>query len=83
MEFNFPLLPDLTILLFFGARPTQGVFQVKGMDELNVDTYYGAYTRSVTSKQSAGELRVFALGYIDHRTLVLKTDNRPTASSHG
>lgn len=64
---------------FFGARPTQGVFQVKGMDELDVDTYYGAYTRSVTSKQNAGELRVFALGYIDHRTLVLKTDNRPAS----
>jgi hypothetical protein len=64
---------------FFGARPTQGVFQVKGMDELDVDTYYGAYTRSVTSAQSAGELRVFAMGYIDHRTTVLKTDNRPAA----
>jgi len=62
---------------FFGARPTQGVYQVKGMDELDVDAYYGAYTRSVVTKQSAGELRVFGLGYIDHRTLVLKTDNRP------
>ena len=49
------------------------------MDELDVDTYYGAYTRSVTTQQSAGELRVFALGYIDHRTMVLKTDNRPSA----
>ena len=48
------------------------------MDELDVDTYYGAYTRSVNTRQSAGELRVFALGYIDHRTTVLKTDNRPT-----
>jgi len=66
-------------MTFFGARPTQGVFQVKGMDELDVDTYYGAYTRSVAAKQSAGELRVFALGYIDHRTHVLKTDNRPSA----
>jgi len=64
---------------FFGARPTQGVFQVKGMDELDVDTYYGAYTRSVTTTQSAGELRMFALGYIDHRTTVLKTDNRPAS----
>jgi hypothetical protein len=61
------------------ARPTQGVFQVKGMDELNVDTYYGAYTRQVGTRQSAGELRVFAIGYIDHRTLVLKTDNRPAS----
>jgi len=64
-------------ITLFGARPTQGVFQVKGMDELDVDTYYGAYTRSITAGKSAGELRVFALGYIDHRTMVLKTDNRP------
>jgi hypothetical protein len=62
---------------FFGARPTQGVFQVKGMDELDVDTYYGAYTRSINAGHSSGELRVFALGYIDHRTRTLKTDNRP------
>jgi hypothetical protein len=48
------------------------------MDELDIDNYYGAYTRSVTGGQNAGQLRVFALGYIDHRTLVLKTDNRPT-----
>jgi len=64
----------------FGARPIEGVFQVKGMDELDVDTYYGAYTRSVSSGENAGELRVFALGYIDHRTLVLKTDNRTAAA---
>jgi hypothetical protein len=63
---------------FLGARPTQSVFQVKGMDELDFDTFYGAYTRSVSTPQSAGELRVFALGYIDHRTTVLKTDNRST-----
>ena len=61
----------------FGARPTQGVFQVKGMDELDVDLYSGTYTRSIKTKQNSGELRVFAMGYIDHRTLVLKTDNRP------
>jgi len=59
------------------ARPTRGVFQVDGMGELDIDTYYGAYTRSVRSTKSPGELRVFALGYIDHRTTVLKTDNRP------
>ncbi len=65
---------------FLGARPTAGVFQAKGMGELDVDTYYGAYTRSVSTSSSAGELRVFALGYIDHRTTVLKTDNRSTAA---
>jgi len=61
----------------FGARPTEGIFQVKGMDELDVNVYYGAYTRSVRAGKSAGELRVFGLGYIDHRLTVLKTDNRP------
>ena len=73
-------------LTFLAARPTQGVFQVKGMNELDVDVYAGAYTRSIGSRRSAGELRVFGIGYIDHRTLVLKTDNRPAAirsSDHG
>ncbi len=73
---QFSLNSGQNNLTFFGARPTQGVFQVKGMDELDVDIYAGTYTRSVSSKQNAGEFRVFAMGYIDHRTLVLKTDNR-------
>jgi len=62
----------------FGARPTQGVFQVKGEDELDVDNYYGAYTHSTSSATHPNQFRVFADGYIDHRTLVLKTDNRST-----
>ena len=65
---------------FFAARPTAGIFQVNGMDELDVDAYYGAYTRSITNAHNAGQLRVFALGYIDHRTHVLKTDNRSAAA---
>jgi hypothetical protein len=66
-------------LTFFGARPTQGVFQVKGMDELDVDVYSGSYTRLMNYGRNASSLRVFGIGYIDHRTLVLKTDNRPSA----
>jgi hypothetical protein len=49
------------------------------MGELDIDVYYGGFTRSVEAKRSAGELRVFSLGYIDHRTQVPKTDNRPQA----
>jgi hypothetical protein len=67
-------------LTFFGARPTGGVFQVDGMGELDIEVYYGAFTRPVEAKHGAGELRVFSLGYVDHRTLVLKTDNRPQAT---
>jgi hypothetical protein len=62
---------------FIAVRPTEGVFQVDGMGELDIDTYYGAFTAPFNSPHSAGQLRVFGLGYIDHRTLTLKTDNRP------
>jgi len=71
---------------FLAARPTQGVFQVKGMDELDVDVYSGAYTRSLNVGRNASSLRIFGIGYIDHRTLVLKTDNRPSSvrsADHG
>jgi hypothetical protein len=64
----------------FGARPTAGVFQVDGMDELDVDVYYGAFTRSVSSHNGAGLLRIFALGYADDRNRVLKTDNRSASA---
>jgi hypothetical protein len=66
-------------LTFLASRPTQGVFQVKGMNELDVDNYYGAYTRQVGNDRNVGDFRLFAIGYIDHRTTILKTDNRPAS----
>ncbi|MFZ0734069.1 MAG: alginate export family protein [Candidatus Sulfotelmatobacter sp.] len=74
---QFSLNSGQNNLTLFGARPTEGVFQVRGMDELDVDIYSGAYTRSVRTKRNSAELRVFAMGYIDDRTVLLKTDNRP------
>jgi hypothetical protein len=62
-----------------GARPTQGVYQIEGMSELDIDLFYGAYTRPWTSSHAAGELRAFAVGYIDERGNTVKTDNRPLA----
>lgn len=70
-------------LTFLASRPTQGVFQVKGMNELDVDNYYGAYTHLVGDGNSVGDFRLFAVGYIDHRTTVLKTDNRPASVRAG
>jgi hypothetical protein len=64
-------------LTLFGGRPTRGVFQVDGWGELNINVYYGAITGQVGGKKSAGEWRVFGLGYQDLRDVVLKTDNRP------
>ena len=69
-----------------GARATRGVFQVDAMGEVDADIYYGALTLPVEAKEGAGELRLFGLGYIDHRAGVLKTDNRPSAvraADHG
>ncbi len=67
-------------ITLFGARPTRGVYQSDGMGELNVDVFYGAFTHSLDSKKNAGSLRVFALGYVDDRGAVLKTDNRTVAA---
>ena len=64
---------------FFGARPTRGVFQSDGMGELDVNVFYGAYTRSIQSANNAGSLRIFGIGYMDDRPGVLKTDNRALA----
>lgn len=74
LEFSYNLANGN--LTFVGARPTRGVFQVDGNGDLNVDLYYGAWSMPVAASHGAGDLRVFALGYIDHRRLVLKTDNR-------
>lgn len=65
-------------LTFVGARPTEGVFQLRGWKELDVDFYYGAYTKNLKRKSSESDLRLFALHYHDGRR-VLKTDNRPQA----
>jgi hypothetical protein len=47
------------------------------MKELNVEIYYGAYNRAVKTDRGAGSFRAFVVGYVDRRTSVLKTDNRP------
>jgi len=62
-----------------GARPTRGVYQIDAMGELNIDLFYGAYTASINRGNSAGEFRLFGLGYVDERSSILKTDNRTTA----
>jgi Alginate export len=61
------------------VRPTEGAFQVDAMGELNVDLFYGAYTLPTEYSNGSGELRIFAMGYLDERGGVIKTDNRPPA----
>ena len=57
------------------ARPTEGVFQLNANKELDVDFYYGAFTKMFASKRTHNDARVFALHYHDGRG-ALKTDNR-------
>ena len=57
------------------ARVDQGVFNMNGNPELNVDVQYLALSR-VALKQHL-LWRVFGVGYHDGRTGVTKTDNRP------
>lgn len=63
----------------FAARPTRGIFQVDGMRELDVQVYYGAFNQATKGPRGAASLRVFGVGYVDTRSPVVKTDNRPTA----
>jgi hypothetical protein len=60
------------------ARPTEGVFQVDGWAELKINVVYGAVTGQ-HGKYAATDWRVFALGYRDYRSGVVKTDNRAVA----
>ncbi len=60
------------------GRATQGVFQVNGWPELDINVFYGALTGQISSDRHPGEWRVFGLGYDDYRDGAVKTDNRPT-----
>lgn len=64
---------------FLAARPTDGVFQVDGWRDLDINVFYGALTGQAGTGTNAGEWRAFGIGYRDYRDGVLKTDNRPAA----
>jgi hypothetical protein len=62
-------------ITFVGARATEGVFQLNANREMDIDFYYGAYTKPLPGKSAQSEVRAFALHYHDGRN-ALKTDNR-------
>ena len=63
------------------GRADQGVFNMNGNPELNVDLQYLAFSRSDWRQHLLW--RVFAIGYHDGRTSIVKTDNRPLAIRQG
>ncbi len=66
---------DITAM---AGRADQGVFNMNGNPELNVDLQYAALTRTQFKQHLLW--RAFALGYHDGRTGVAKTDNRTLAA---
>lgn len=61
-------------LTAMAARSDQGVFNMNGNPELNVDVQYLALTRATAGQRILW--RAFAIGYHDGRTGLTKTDNR-------
>ena len=57
------------------GRADQGVYNMNGNPELNVDLQYLGVTKTSLSDHLL--VRAFAIGYHDGRTGVTKTDNRP------
>jgi hypothetical protein len=66
---------DITAM---AGRADQGVFNMNGNPELDVDLQYLAFTRSQLRQHLLW--RAFALGYHDGRTGIVKTDNRALAA---
>ena len=65
---------DLTAM---AGRADQGVFNMNGNPELNVDMQYLAFTKASANGRILA--RGFGIGYHDGRTGLTKTDNRPAA----
>ncbi|MGC2298708.1 MAG: alginate export family protein [Acidobacteriaceae bacterium] len=65
---------DLTA---FAGRADQGVFNMNGNPELNVDAQYLAFTKTAANGHIIA--RAFGIGYHDGRTGITKSDNRPLA----
>lgn len=61
------------------ARPTRGVFDVNGWDQLDVNVAYGSVTVPLKTSRMTGDLRLFGAWYDDDRGLVA-VDNRPVAA---
>ena len=73
---NFAKNTKTSNLTLLAGRPTEGSFQLRGWNELDVDLFYGAFTRLIAGRQTQQEFRVLGMHYHDGRG-VLRTDNRP------
>ena len=65
------------------VRPTEGVFQVNGWPELDINVFYASLTKQAGTERNPNQWRVFGMGYHDYRDNVVKTDNRPALVRNG
>ena len=79
---NFAKNTKTSNVTLLAVRPTEGSFQLRGWNELDVDLFYAAYTRLIAGKQTQQEFRVLGMHYHDGRG-ALKTDNRPLPVRQG
>ena len=66
---------DVTVM---AGRADQGVYNMNGNPELNVDIQYLAFSKYQFNQHLLW--RAYGIGYHDGRTGILKTDNRPLAA---
>lgn len=64
---RYALTRDRWNVTGFAVRPTRGVFDVDGWEELKINVFYGALTRQLGDRERAGEWRAFVVGYQDYR----------------
>ena len=69
-----------TNVTLLAVRPTQGVFQVDGWGELNIELAYGAIAHQFGGATDAGQWRLFGAEYYDGRDGVVKTDSHSIAA---
>ena len=52
---------------FVGGRAVEGVFQLRALEELDVDFWYGAFTKPLRAQRVESEFRLFGLHHHDGR----------------
>ena len=62
---NFAKNTKTSNVTLLAARPTEGSFQLRGWNELDVDLFYAAYTKLIAGKRTQQEFRILGMHYHD------------------
>ena len=78
---NFTRNTKTSNITLLAVRPTEGSFQLRGWNELDVDLFYGAFTRLIAGKRAQQEFRVLGMHY--RRTRCSQNRQSSTSPSPG